>query len=76
MKYWVIEHETRGVYVGHDVYGESDAWRPRFAYSIAYSDERAEKVYSADAATLLLHKVQRDVRDPQKLRVKEMQTRY
>ena len=35
--YWVIEHPTRGVYVGHECYGNGPNWnipRPRFRWSI------------------------------------------
>ena len=53
--YWIIEHPTRGVYVGTEPYGNGIDWdkpRPRFRWSIPrnegmifYSSEEAYRVW-------------------------------
>lgn len=60
--YYLIEHSSRGVYVGHEAYGDGPKWnvpRPRFRWSIPRSG--AEQFQSEPHAKLRFAKVQQEV---------------
>jgi len=51
--YWIIEHPSRGAYIGHDKYGNGTRWnenRPRFSWSVLRSDQKVRRFSTLDEA--------------------------
>lgn len=57
MKYRVIEHRSRGVYVGFEIMRTSGEWMPRFRWSIPRSD--GERFYNLDHARREMSKIEK-----------------
>lgn len=57
MEYYVIEHPTRGFYVGHD-FNDNMEWVPKFRWSISPRDDDVEKFWSGRPAEAILRTVQ------------------
>jgi hypothetical protein len=55
--YWVIEHRSRGCFVGMIHSDEKSAWTPRFRWSILRSDPQVVRYRSEAAARLGLRKL-------------------
>lgn len=76
MSYFVIEHPTRGWYVGGEYENVSlkdgrrgYLYRPKFAWSIIVRDDRVKKMFSQREADSELKKIPQAVRI--KCRIKE-----
>ena len=60
MKFWIIEHPTRGIYMGHDYAKQSGNWGPTFSYIKARTDGHA--FFSKEMAVQALDKFPANVK--------------
>lgn len=74
MKFFVIEHPSRGWYTGseYELLKTCDyGWIPHFAWSITARDDRVERMYSQSEVNRELKKIPKRLRD--QCRVKEFE---